>query len=191
MLALTAEPQSHVSVSLSAQPSLQPPAPTRISPCDPSRDCCSRQRCRAKCSLAPVSRQPGIARDDPAAPAAVSGAPVRSSALFVDVTPKPSIHVYAPGSKDYIPITREARRRSRRSRPARSTYPKSEIMTFAGRESAGVPETVPADAGRHARQVGEVGSTVTIAGTVNFRRATTRSAIRRRRSPVSWTVAVK
>ena len=25
--------------------------------------------------------------------------------LFVDVTPKTGIHVYAPGSKDYIPIT--------------------------------------------------------------------------------------
>src|SRR5690348_6254017 len=25
--------------------------------------------------------------------------------LFIDVTPNPKIHVYAPGAKDYIPIT--------------------------------------------------------------------------------------
>lgn len=25
--------------------------------------------------------------------------------LFVDVTPNPNIHVYAPGTKDFIPIT--------------------------------------------------------------------------------------
>ena len=34
----------------------------------------------------------------------VNGAAGGKLALFVDVTPKPGIHVYAPGSKDYIPI---------------------------------------------------------------------------------------
>src|SRR5262245_6249765 len=39
-----------------------------------------------------------------AAPVEVTAAGGKAS-LFVEVTPKPGIHVYAPGSKDYIPIS--------------------------------------------------------------------------------------
>ena len=38
-------------------------------------------------------------------PAEVSGKVGAKVALFVDVTPKPNIHVYAPGNEFYIPIT--------------------------------------------------------------------------------------
>src|SRR5262245_12419420 len=64
-----------------------------------------------------------------AAPADVGAAGGKVS-LTVDVTPKPGIHVYAPGTKDYIPITVKLDA-SAGVKPGKLTYPKSEMMTFA------------------------------------------------------------
>jgi hypothetical protein len=50
--------------------------------------------------------------------------------LFVDVTPKPGIHVYAPGSNDYIPITVKLNAQPE-VKVGKVAYPKSEMMTFA------------------------------------------------------------
>src|SRR3954462_10307903 len=65
-----------------------------------------------------------------ASPAAVNGAAGAKLALFVDITPKPGIHVYAPGTENYIPITVKL------TAPAdlkagKLAYPKSETMVFA------------------------------------------------------------
>src|SRR5256885_12533609 len=67
-----------------------------------------------------------------ASPADVNGKAGAKLALFVDVTPKPGIHVYAPGTNDYIPITVKLT-----AQPAikagKITYPKSaiEIVSIA------------------------------------------------------------
>src|SRR5262252_3095294 len=50
--------------------------------------------------------------------------------LFVDVTPNPNIHVYAPGTKDFIPITLKFDPQTA-VKLGKLTYPKSETMTFA------------------------------------------------------------
>ena len=47
-------------------------------------------------------------------------------ALFVDVTPKPGIHVYAPGSEYYIPITVKLNAQPE-IKAGKIAYPKSEI----------------------------------------------------------------
>src|SRR5437868_5919483 len=50
--------------------------------------------------------------------------------LFVDVTPNPKIHVYAPGTKDFIPITVKLEPQAN-VKFGKLTYPKSDVMTFA------------------------------------------------------------
>src|SRR5436305_2407610 len=62
-----------------------------------------------------------------ASPAGITAAPGEKVALFVDVTPKPNIHVYAPGTKDYIPITVKTDAQPH-LKFGKVTYPKSEIM---------------------------------------------------------------
>ena len=64
-----------------------------------------------------------------AAPAEV-GAPGGKVSLILDVTPKPGIHVYAPGTKDYIPISIKIDPAAG-IKAGKLTYPKSEMMTFA------------------------------------------------------------
>lgn len=49
--------------------------------------------------------------------------------LFIDVTPNPNIHVYAPGAKDYIPITVKFEPQAN-LKIGKLTYPKSEIVTL-------------------------------------------------------------
>ena len=58
----------------------------------------------ARCSSSPPRPKPGHATIV-ASPADVNGTAGAKLSLFVDVTPKPNIHVYAPGSEFYIPIT--------------------------------------------------------------------------------------
>jgi hypothetical protein len=48
--------------------------------------------------------------------------------LFVDVTPRPKMHVYAPGAKDYIPIVLELN--SAGVRAGKLTYPASQDLYF-------------------------------------------------------------
>src|SRR5829696_1550788 len=63
-------------------------------------------------------------------PTEVNGAAGAKLALFVDVTPKPGIHVYAPGSQDYIAITVKLNPQPE-IKVGKVAYPKSELMTFA------------------------------------------------------------
>src|SRR6478752_5371523 len=64
-----------------------------------------------------------------ASPAEVNGTAGGKLALFVDVTPKPNIHVYAPGSEFYIPITVKLNP-SPEIKAGKLAYPKSETITL-------------------------------------------------------------
>jgi len=60
-----------------------------------------------------------------------SAAPVKPGQtvrLFVDVTPKPKMHVYAPGAKDYLPIALELN--SAGIKAGKLTYPASQDWYF-------------------------------------------------------------
>ena len=48
--------------------------------------------------------------------------------LFVDVTPRPKMHVYAPGAKDYLPVALELN--SPGVKAGKLTYPKSQDWYF-------------------------------------------------------------
>ena len=58
-------------------------------------------------------------------PSAKAGQTVK---LFVDVTPRPKMHVYAPGAKDYLPITLELN--SPGVKAGKLTYPASQDWYF-------------------------------------------------------------
>src|SRR5947209_4481911 len=60
-----------------------------------------------------------------------TAAPGAKVQLWLDITPKPGIHVYAPGAKDYLPITVVIDPRPGVTiGPVR--YPKSDTMEFEG-----------------------------------------------------------
>ena len=60
------------------------------------------------------------------APEARAGATIR---LFVDVTPDPKVHVYAPGAKDYLPIALTITPRAG-IKAGKLVYPKSQDWYF-------------------------------------------------------------
>ena len=124
--------------------------------------------------------------------AAPSVAPGGKVALFVDMTPNPGVHVYAPGAKDYLPV-KVTFKAQPDVRVGKTAYPKSEMMFFAP-----LNETVPvyqkpfrlaqdATLGKSLK----TGSTVTLAGTLEFQACDDKVCFVPESVPVSWTVTVK
>src|SRR5207253_4237036 len=101
-----------------------------------------------------------------AAPTDASGAPGAKVSLFVDVAPKPNIHVYAPGSKDYIPISL-ALTAQPDVKALKLTYPKSELMTFADERVPVFQKAFRLTQDVTLARTVKPGSTVTVAGTVH------------------------
>jgi DsbC/DsbD-like thiol-disulfide interchange protein len=125
-----------------------------------------------------------------AAPAAISGAPGARIVLFVDVTPKTNIHVYAPGSKDYIPITVKPDPQPQ-IKFGKVSYPKAEIMTFADEKVPVFQKPFRLTQDATIDKSAKPGSTVTIAGMVNFQACDDKVCYPPEKVPISWTVAVK
>ena len=111
--------------------------------------------------------------------------------LFIDVTPNPKIHVYAPGAKDYIPITVKLEPQAN-VRFGKLAYPKSDTMTFAN-------EKVPVFQ-KPFRLMQEVtvmgaslrpGATVPIKGTVEYQACDDAVCFPPESAPVSWSLVVR
>jgi DsbC/DsbD-like thiol-disulfide interchange protein len=123
-------------------------------------------------------------------PPAVAVRPGEKAVLFVDVTPKPKIHVYAPGSKDYIPITVKFDRPTN-VKIGKLTYPPAETMMFADEK---VPVfQKPFRLTQEVTVSGSIkpGTTVPVAGTVNYQACDDRVCFPPESAPVSWTLTVK
>jgi Disulphide bond corrector protein DsbC len=125
-----------------------------------------------------------------AMPAGVTAAPGAKIALFVDVTPKTNIHVYAPGSKDYIAITVTPEPQAQ-MKFGKVTYPKAEMMTFADEQVPVFQKPFRLTQDATLDKNAKPGSIVTIAGTVHFQACNDRVCYPPESVPVSWTVAVK
>src|SRR5262245_12216292 len=111
--------------------------------------------------------------------------------LFIDVTPNPNIHVYAPGAKDYIPITVKLEPQVN-VRFGKLLYPKSEMMTFAD-------EKVPVFQ-KPFRLTQEVtimgaslqqGATVAVKGTVEYQACDDKVCYAPESAPVTWSLIVR
>ncbi len=123
-------------------------------------------------------------------PAEVNGAPGAKLALFVDVTPKPGIHVYAPGSNDYIPITVKLNPQAP-LKAGKVAYPKSELMTFADEKVPVFQKPFRLTQDVTLAKSAKPGSTVTVSGTVNYQACDDRVCYAPESAPVSWIVTVK
>jgi len=125
-----------------------------------------------------------------ASPAEVNGAAGAKLALFVDVTPKPGIHVYAPGSKDYIPITVKLNAQPE-LKPGKVAYPKSETMTFLDEKVPVFQKPFRLTQDVTVDKSAKAGSTVVVSGTVNYQACDDRVCYAPESAPVTWTVVVK
>ena len=123
-------------------------------------------------------------------PIEVNGAAGAKLALFVDVTPKPGIHVYAPGSKDYIPITVKLNALPE-VKVGKVAYPKSEMMTFADEKVPVFQKPFRLTQDVTLDKSAKTGSTVTVSGTVNYQACDDRVCYPPESSPITWTVIVK
>ena len=123
-------------------------------------------------------------------PVEVNGAAGARLVLFVDVTPKPGIHVYAPGSKDYIPITVKLTAQPE-IKAGKVAYPKSEMMTFADEKVPVFQKPFRLTQDVTVDKSAKPGSTVTVSGTVSYQACDDRVCYAPESSPVSWTVQVK
>jgi hypothetical protein len=111
--------------------------------------------------------------------------------LFIDVTPNPNIHVYAPGAKDYIPITVKLEPQVN-VKLGKVTYPKAEIMTL-------LDEKVPVfhQPFRLMQEVSVIGSTlkpgdtVAVKGTVEWQACDDKVCYPPESAPVSWTLTLR
>ena len=123
-------------------------------------------------------------------PAEVSGVAGGKLSLFVDVTPKPGIHVYAPGSNDYIPITVKLTPQAE-VKFGKVAYPKSEMMTFADEKVPVFQKPFRLTQEVTLDKSAKAGSTLTVAGKVNYQACDDRVCYPPESAPVSWTVTVK
>jgi DsbC/DsbD-like thiol-disulfide interchange protein len=123
-------------------------------------------------------------------PAEVNGTAGGKVALFVDVTPKPGIHVYAPGTDNYIPITVKLNA-APEIKAGKVAYPKSETMTFADEKVPVFQKPFRLTQDVTIDKSAKAGSTVTVSGTVNYQACDDRVCYAPETAPVTWTVAVK
>ena len=110
--------------------------------------------------------------------------------LFIDVTPNPNIHVYAPGAKDYISISVKFEPQAN-VKLGKMTYPKSEMLTL-------LDEKVPVyqKPFRLAQEVTVLGSlkpgaSVPLKGTVEWQACDDKVCYPPESADVNWTLTVK
>jgi hypothetical protein len=123
-------------------------------------------------------------------PTEVNGAAGTKVVLFVDVTPKPGIHVYAPGSKDYIPITVKLNAPAE-VKVGKVAYPKSETMTFADEKVPVFQKPFRLTQEVTIDKAAKAGSSVAVPGTVNYQACDDRVCYPPESAAVTWTVLVK
>ena len=128
-----------------------------------------------------------------ASASARAAAPGGRVSLFVDVEPRPKMHVYAPDQKDYIPIgltltADEAYRAERARFPAAESYffaPLKETQRVYSKPfRIEQPVQLTAKTANAAKEV-------TIKGTVRYQACDDAICYIPQNVPVSWTIAIK
>ena len=130
---------------------------------------------------------------------AAAAAPGGRVALFIDVAPKPKMHVYAPQQKAYIPVSITlAPAPVVRAQPP--VFPAAEKYFFAPLKETQLVYSKPFRIVQHVtiaappalRDAGHTpGSPITIAGTLRYQACDDAICYLPKEVPVSWTIAVK
>ncbi len=124
-------------------------------------------------------------------PAAVDAAPGTKVALALDVTPKPGIHVYAPGASEfYMPIDLKINPKPEFT-AGKVAYPKSELMTFGDEKVPVFQKAFKLTDDVTLAKTAKSGSTIAISGTVHLQACDDKVCFPPETVPVSWTVSVK
>jgi DsbC/DsbD-like thiol-disulfide interchange protein len=125
------------------------------------------------------------------APAEVSGAAGGKVVLAVDVQPKPGIHVYAPGTKDFIPITLTLDNAVDVKAVGKTIYPKSETMIVVDEKVPVFNKPFKMTQDATIAKTAKPGSTVKVEGKINLQACDEKVCYPPETVPVSWSVAVK
>jgi hypothetical protein len=112
--------------------------------------------------------------------------------LFVDVIPDPKVHVYAPGAKDYLPITLVVTPRPE-IKVGKLAYPKSQDWYFEPLKEHVPVFQAPFRLEQTVTLSGSLkaGDKVTVAAVLNYQACDDVVCFNPVSAPVSWTVTVK
>ena len=121
----------------------------------------------------------------------VSAAPGAAVSLFVDVAPKPKMHVYAPDQKDYIPIALKLTPDESVFKAPPAQYPKAETYFFAPLKETQRVYSKPFRITQPVTLTSKAAGSVTINGRVRYQACDDAICYVPQEVPVSWTIAVK
>lgn len=124
------------------------------------------------------------------APAAVNAAPGGKATLSLAVTPKPGIHVYAPGTKDFIPIELKLDAKPQ-FKAGKVAYPKSETMTFGDEKVPVFQKPFSLTSDLTIARSAKSGDTIAVSGNVHLQACDDKVCFPPETVPVSWTINVK
>ena len=144
---------------------------------------------QAQSLLAKPTAQHATIAASASAPGAAAGSVVT---LWADVTPNPSIHIYAEGAKDFTPVSL-ALTPNAAVTPGKAKFPKADVATAPGATEAvpaytqpfriALPVTIKATA--------KTGDVITVAGAVSYQGCDDRLCYPVSVAPVVWKIAVK
>jgi Disulphide bond corrector protein DsbC len=126
-----------------------------------------------------------------ASASAASAAPGARVSLFVDVAPKPKMHVYAPDQKDYIPVALTLAADAAAFKAAPPQFPKAETYFFAPLKET---QRVYSKAFRIVQPVTlapTASGEVVIKGTVRYQACDDAICYVPQNVPISWSIKVK
>lgn len=117
--------------------------------------------------------------------------PGAKAVLFVDVSPNPGIHVYAPGAKGYLPIALTLEAPSG-VKVGRLAYPKSEIYFFVELNERMPVYQKPFRLSQDVviAPASKAGTTVTVTGTVKYQACDDKVCFAPVSVPVAWSLNV-
>jgi DsbC/DsbD-like thiol-disulfide interchange protein len=121
-------------------------------------------------------------------------APGGKLSLFVDVTPKPTMHVYAPGQKEYIPVSLALEPNpALKTSPAR--FPKAETLVLPAINETQLvyskPFRIVQDVTVARADGSKPGDTLTLKGTLRYQACDDAICYLPINVPLTWSIAVK
>jgi hypothetical protein len=119
--------------------------------------------------------------------AVVSGARL---SLWIDVTPKPSMHVYAPAQKDFIPISLSLADHSAVT-PHRVQFPQAEKLFSTASQDTQLIYRKPFRIVQDVTVRAAAGATLTVQGALRYQACDDSICYPPVTVPVAWTVALK
>lgn len=118
-----------------------------------------------------------------------AAAPGAHVTLTIAVTPKPTMHVYAPGQDGFIPISVTVDKSSAYT-AAPATYPKGEKKLFPALNETQLVYSQPFRITQQLTLARSATSPVTVKGTVRYQACDDKVCYRPVSVPVTWTIEV-